>query len=79
MTFPNSHQIWLGGNQNQTSLAQSFMDKGFEKLKEYIEKWEGPVATARHNLRLFADKETYEAMDGLAKLQNKSAHQLAMD
>ncbi|XP_057749410.1 sulfite reductase [ferredoxin], chloroplastic [Arachis stenosperma] len=111
---PNSYQIWLGGNKNQTSLAQSFMDKvkvhdlekvleplfyywkqkrqskesfgeftariGFEKLKEYVEKWEGPVvAPTRHNLRLFADKETYEAMDGLAKLQNKTAHQLAME
>ncbi|KAE9616396.1 putative assimilatory sulfite reductase (ferredoxin) [Lupinus albus] len=106
---PNSYQ----GNKNQTSLAQSFMDKvkildlekvleplfyhwkqkrhskesfgdfttriGFEKLKQYIEKWEGPVAPARHNLRLFADKETYEAIDELAKLQNKSAHQLAME
>ncbi|KAK7275964.1 hypothetical protein RIF29_17091 [Crotalaria pallida] len=40
---------------------------------------EGPVAPARHNLRLFDDKETYEAMDGLANLQNKSAHQLSME
>ncbi|XP_057456790.1 sulfite reductase [ferredoxin], chloroplastic isoform X2 [Lotus japonicus] len=74
---PNSYQIWLGGTPNQTSIAQSFMDKvklqdlekvleplfyywkqkrqskesfgvftnrmGFEKLKEYVEKWEGPV------------------------------------
>ncbi|KAK7404309.1 hypothetical protein VNO78_05098 [Psophocarpus tetragonolobus] len=111
---PNSYQIWLGGNKNQTSLARTFMDKvklldlekvleplfyywkqrrhskesfgdftnrmGFEKLKELVEKWEGPVvAPARHNLKLFADKETYEAMDELAKLQNKSAHQLAME
>ncbi|KAK7312164.1 hypothetical protein VNO77_35825 [Canavalia gladiata] len=111
---PNSYQIWLGGNKNQTSLARSFMDKvklldlekvleplfyhwkqkrqskesfgdftsrmGFEKLKEFVEKWEGPVAApARHHLKLFADKGTYEAMDELAKLQNKSAHQLAME
>ncbi|XP_061359624.1 sulfite reductase [ferredoxin], chloroplastic [Gastrolobium bilobum] len=112
---PNSYQIWLGGNKNQTSLAQSFMDKvklqdlekvleplfyywkqkrqskeesfgdftsrmGFEKLKELVEKWDGPVvAPARYNLKLFADKETYEAVDELAKLQNKSAHQLAME
>lgn len=54
--------------------------QGFEKLKEFIEKWEGPVVAAtRHNLKLFTDKETYEAMDGLAKLQNKSAHQLAIE
>lgn len=57
-----------------------FCFQGFEKLKEYIEKWEGPVvAPSRHNLKLFADKETYESMDALAKLQNKTAHQLAME
>lgn len=111
---PNSYQIWLGGTPNQTSIAQSFMDKvklqdlekvleplfyywkqkrqskesfgvftnrmGFEKLKEYVEKWEGPVAApTRHNLQLFADRETYEAMEESAKLQNKTAHQLAME
>ena len=37
------------------------------------------VAPSRHNLKLFADKETYESMDALAKLQNKTAHQLAME
>ncbi|XP_043691151.1 sulfite reductase [ferredoxin], chloroplastic-like [Telopea speciosissima] len=75
---PNSYQIWLGGKPNQTSLAQTFMNKvkvqnlekilvplfhswkcerqpkesfgefttrmGFEKLKERVDKWEGPVA-----------------------------------
>lgn len=57
-----------------------FCFQGFDKLKEHIEKWEGPVvAPSRHNLKLFADKETYDAMDELAKLQNKSAHQLAME
>lgn len=45
-----------------------------------VDKWEGPeLATSRYNLKLFADKETYEAMDELAKLQNKNAHQLAME
>lgn len=45
-----------------------------------VDKWEGPVvAASRHNLKLFADKETYEAMDKLARLQNKSAHQLAIE
>ena len=45
-----------------------------------MDKWEGPVqAPARYNLKPFADKETYEAMDELAKLQNKSAHQLAIE
>lgn len=46
-----------------------------------MDKWEGVVQTppARYNLKLFADKETYEAMDELAKLQNKNAHQLAIE
>lgn len=45
-----------------------------------MDKWEGPEqAPARYNLKLFADKETYEAMDELAKLQSKSAHQLAIE
>ncbi|CDP14606.1 unnamed protein product [Coffea canephora] len=111
---PNSYQIWLGGNSNQTSLAQVFLDKvklhdlekvleplfyhwkrkrqskesfgdftirtGFEKLKELVDKWEGvPESSTRYNLKLFADRETYEAMDELARVQDKTAHQLAME
>lgn len=54
--------------------------QGFDKLQELVEKWEGPVkASSRYNLKLFADKETYEAMEDLARLQNKSAHQLAIE
>ncbi|XP_058103437.1 sulfite reductase [ferredoxin], chloroplastic-like [Magnolia sinica] len=53
---------------------------GFDKLKETVEKWGGLAkAPTRFNLKLFADKDTYEAMDELAKLQNKTAHQLAME
>lgn len=37
------------------------------------------VGASRYNLKLFADKETYEAMDKLARLQNKSAHQLSIE
>ncbi|XP_047330046.1 sulfite reductase 1 [ferredoxin], chloroplastic [Impatiens glandulifera] len=111
---PNSYQIWLGGTPNQSTIAQSFMNKvklqelekvmeplfyywkrkrqtkesfgaftnrlGFEKLKELVEKWEGPLPpSSRYNLKLFTDRDTYEAMDGLAKLQDKNAHQLAME
>ncbi|CAI9774499.1 unnamed protein product [Fraxinus pennsylvanica] len=111
---PNSYQIWLGGNPNQTSLAKQFKDKvklhdlekvlepllyywkrkrlskesfgdfairlGTEKLHEMVDKWEGiPLTASRYNLKLFADKATYEAMDALARLEDKSAHQLAME
>ncbi|KAL4334401.1 hypothetical protein GQ457_07G036570 [Hibiscus cannabinus] len=53
---------------------------GFEKLEEVVDKWEGAVqAPTKYTLKLFADKETYQAMEELAKLQSKSAHQLAIE
>lgn len=57
-----------------------FVCQGFEKLQDRVDKWDGVVKSpARYNLKLFADKETYEAMEELAVLQNKSAHQLAIE
>lgn len=45
-----------------------------------MEKWDGVVkAPPRYNLKLFADKVTYEAMEELGRLQDKSAHQLAIE
>lgn len=45
-----------------------------------MDKWDGVVTwPARYNLRLFADKATYEAMEELGRLQDKSAHQLAIE
>lgn len=111
---PNSYQIWLGGTPNQSTLAQTFMNKvkihdlekvleplfyswrrkrhakesfgeftnrvGFEDLQKMVDTWDGRVETPlRYNLRLFTDKETFEAMDDLARVHNKSAHQLAME
>ncbi|XP_010241252.1 PREDICTED: sulfite reductase [ferredoxin], chloroplastic-like [Nelumbo nucifera] len=71
---------WKRKRQAKESFGSFTTRMGFEKLKEIVEKWEGPVeAPTRFNLKLFADKETYEAMDALAKLQNKNAHQLAME
>ncbi|XP_057539116.1 sulfite reductase 1 [ferredoxin], chloroplastic-like [Amaranthus tricolor] len=53
---------------------------GFEKLQEWVDGWEGmPQSSSKFNLKLFADKETYQAVEDLAKLQNKTAHQLAME
>ncbi|XP_031488045.1 sulfite reductase [ferredoxin], chloroplastic [Nymphaea colorata] len=59
----------------------AFTDRtGFDKLQEIVENWKGPEpGRAQYNLKLFTDRETYEAMDSLAKLQNKNAHQLAME
>ncbi|XP_017603489.1 sulfite reductase [ferredoxin], chloroplastic-like [Gossypium arboreum] len=72
---------WKQKRQPKESFGDFTARIGFEKLKELVDKWEGVVQTppARYNLKLFADKETYEAMDELAKLQNKSAHQLAIE
>lgn len=69
--------VW---NPWQGNDLDSCINQGFEKLQELVDKWEGPVvAASRKNLKLFADTETYEAMDSLARLQNKSAHQLAIE
>ncbi|KAG5238401.1 sulfite reductase [Salix suchowensis] len=69
---------WKRKRQSKESLATS--QTGFETLQEWVEKWDGIVATrSTYNLRLFTDKDTYEKMDELAKFQNKTAHQLAME
>lgn len=71
---------WRRKRQTKESFGEFTNRLGFEKLGEMVEKWEGPVDTrTRFNLKLFADKETYEAMDDLARMQNKNAHQLAME
>ncbi|KAM1256095.1 hypothetical protein ACFX1Q_030254 [Malus domestica] len=71
---------WKRKRQSKESFGDFTNRLGFEKLQELVNKWEGPEASpARYNLKLFADKETYEAVDELAKLQNKNAHQLAME
>ncbi|XP_052208421.1 sulfite reductase [ferredoxin], chloroplastic-like [Diospyros lotus] len=71
---------WKRKRQSKESFGDFANRMGFEKLQELVEKWEGPImSSSRYNLKLFADKETYEAVDELAKLQNKNAHQLAME
>lgn len=71
---------WRCKRRSKESFGDFTTRMGFEKLQEMVDKWEGVVeAPSRYNLKLFADKETYEAIDELAKLQNKSAHQLAME
>lgn len=71
---------WRRKRQSKESFGGYTNRMGFEKLHELVDKWEGPeVAPARYNLKLFADKETYEAVDELAKQQDKTAHQLAME
>ncbi|RXH83960.1 hypothetical protein DVH24_013205 [Malus domestica] len=71
---------WKRKRQSKESFGNFTNRLGFEKLQELVDKWEGPEASpTRYNLKLFADKETYEAVDELAKLQNKNAHQLAME
>ncbi|GAB4835230.1 transcriptional regulatory protein [Ancistrocladus abbreviatus] len=71
---------WRRKREAKESFGNFTIRMGFEKLLELVEKWEGPVETSsRFNLKLFADRETYEAMDKIAKLENKTAHQLAME
>nr|KAJ0223261.1 hypothetical protein LSAT_V11C200061360 [Lactuca sativa] len=50
------------------------------KLQEIVDKWEGvPKSSSRYYLKFFTDKETFEDVDALARVANKSAHQLAME
>ncbi|KAJ8638015.1 hypothetical protein MRB53_012282 [Persea americana] len=71
---------WKRKRQLGESFGEFTTRMGIEKLQEIVEKWEGPVkAMSQFSLKLFADKETYEAMDELAKHQNKNAHQLALE
>lgn len=56
------------------------MYQGFEKLQAWVDNWDGVVKRpSGYNLKIFADKDTYEAVEELAALQNKSAHQLAIE
>ncbi|KAI3461112.1 hypothetical protein Pfo_017775 [Paulownia fortunei] len=71
---------WKRKRLSKESFGDFTNRMGNEKLLELVDKWEGiPLGASRYNLKLFADKETYEAMDALARLEDKSAHQLAME
>ncbi|OWM73505.1 sulfite reductase 1 [ferredoxin], chloroplastic [Punica granatum] len=71
---------WKRKRQAKESFGDFTNRMGFEKLQDWVDKWDGVVKMpARYNLKLFADKGTYEAMEELALLQNKSAHQLAIE
>ncbi|KAL2238608.1 UNVERIFIED_CONTAM: Sulfite reductase 1 ferredoxin, chloroplastic [Sesamum indicum] len=71
---------WKRKRLSKESFGDFTNRVGHEKLLELVDKWEGiPLAPARYNLKLFADKETYESVDNLARLQDKSAHELAME
>ncbi|KAG6468974.1 sulfite reductase [ferredoxin], chloroplastic-like [Zingiber officinale] len=71
---------WKTKRQRGESFGNFTTRIGFVKLKELVEKWEGPVEpVSRFNLKIFADRQTFEAVAELAKRQNKSAHQLAME
>lgn len=71
---------WRRKRQSRESFGDFTNRLGFEKLQEFVDKWEGvPDSSSRYNLTVFADKETYISMNELAKLQDKTAHQLAMD
>ncbi|XP_074321274.1 sulfite reductase [ferredoxin], chloroplastic-like [Silene latifolia] len=71
---------WRRNRKAKESFGDFSNRMSFEKLQEYVDNWEGvPQTTGRFNLKLFADKDTYLAVEELAKLQNKTAHQLAME
>ncbi|CAA2961907.1 Sulfite reductase 1 [ferredoxin], chloroplastic [Olea europaea subsp. europaea] len=71
---------WKRRRLSKESFGDFTIRLGTEKLHEMVDKWEGiPLTASRYNLKLFSDKETYEAMDALARHEDKSSHQLAME
>ncbi|KAI7745684.1 hypothetical protein M8C21_011026 [Ambrosia artemisiifolia] len=71
---------WRMKRKSKESFGDFTNRVGFEKLEEIVGKWEGvPKSSSRYYLKLFTDKETYEAVDALARVENKSAHQLAIE
>ncbi|XP_020093148.1 sulfite reductase [ferredoxin], chloroplastic [Ananas comosus] len=71
---------WKRKRQQGESFGSFTTRMGFDKLQEMVDKWEGPLESgSRFNLKLFTDRQTYEAMAELARLENKTAHQLAME
>jgi hypothetical protein len=51
---------------------------GFDKLEEMVKKWKG-IKTSRYTLKVFAGKETYEAMAKLAVAQGMDASELSAE
>ncbi|KAL5990118.1 transcriptional regulatory protein [Asimina triloba] len=71
---------WKRKRERGESFGDFTNRTGFDELQEIVSNWKGlGRASSQVNLKLFTDKETYEAMDELAKLQNKAAHHLAME
>ncbi|KAL1552956.1 transcriptional regulatory protein [Salvia divinorum] len=71
---------WKRKRLSKESFGEFTNRMGKEKMLELVDKWEGiPQGPSQYNLKLFADKETYEKVDAIAKLQDKSAQQLAME
>ncbi|PHT34656.1 Sulfite reductase [ferredoxin], chloroplastic [Capsicum baccatum] len=71
---------WKRKRNSKESFGEFANRMGFKKLGALVDKWVGiPASSSRYTLKLFSDKETYEAMDALARLQNKNAHQLAIE
>lgn len=72
---------WKRDRKAKESFGDFTNRTGFETLKGLVETWEGLPDMSRrlYNLKLFTDRQTYEAMEKLAKLENKTAHALAME
>ncbi|XP_019164179.1 PREDICTED: sulfite reductase 1 [ferredoxin], chloroplastic-like [Ipomoea nil] len=71
---------WKRKRQSRTEAFGDFTTRmGFETLDKLVDKWDGVPVTSRYGLKLFADKETYEALDELARLQNKKSNELAIE
>ncbi|KAL5708174.1 assimilatory sulfite reductase (ferredoxin) [Ranunculus cassubicifolius] len=71
---------WKRKRQPKESFGDFTNRVGFEKLQNIVDTWNGIVESpSRYNLKLFTDRDTFEAMEDLARVENKTAHQLAME
>ncbi|KAJ4840302.1 transcriptional regulatory protein [Turnera subulata] len=72
---------WKRQRKSKEESFGAFTNRtGFEQLQEWVDTWDSSKITpARFHISLFTDKDTFEKLKGLADLQSKSTHQLALE
>lgn len=69
---------WKKKRQSGESFGSFTERMGFDKLEEMVKKWKG-IKASRYTLKVFAGKETYEAMAKLAVAQGMDASELSAE
>lgn len=69
---------WKRKRQSGESFGSFTERMGFDKLEDMVKKWKG-IKASRYSLKVFAGKETYEAMTKLAEAQGMDASELSAE